>query len=98
MGGITGKMIKRNGAFRKTKSLPPFSFASDMPSRYVRNSSPVHYIHSVVHEHQWFFFGRNFATLARKKKTLGNPTKGFLGILKRKSPYLEKKNTRARQI
>jgi hypothetical protein len=90
---ITGKMIKRNGAFRKQRACPlceANSFASHMPSRYVRKFSPAHYIH----EHQCFFYLAKFRTLAREtKKNSGESNKGLFGNLKkRKSPYLEKKN------
>jgi len=73
------------------------SFASHMPSRYVRNFSPAHYIHTVVHEHQCFVFLAKFRTLAREtKKNSGESNKGLFGkFLKRKSPYIEKKNYRS---
>jgi hypothetical protein len=38
-----------------------------------------------------FSFLAKFRTLARKKRTLANPTKGFLEFLRKKSPYLEEK-------
>jgi hypothetical protein len=40
-----------------------------------------------------FSFLAKFRTLARKKNTLANPTMGFLGFFKKKSPYLEKKKS-----
>jgi hypothetical protein len=39
-----------------------------------------------------FVFGE-ISHAGEKKNTLANATKGFLGILKRKSPYLEKKKS-----
>jgi hypothetical protein len=39
----------------------------------------------------------NFRHLATQKKGLANPTKGFLRI-KKKSPYLEEKKVKSRQI
>jgi hypothetical protein len=43
------------------------------------------------------FFGE-FSPLGDKEKGLANPTKGFLRIQKRKSPYLEEKKVRSCQI
>jgi hypothetical protein len=40
----------------------------------------------------------NFRHLATKKKGLANPTKGFLRILKKQSPYVLKKKVKSRQI
>jgi hypothetical protein len=85
------------GHFEKQRACPlceANSFASHMPSRYVRKISPLHYIHTVVHEQQCFSFLAKFRTLTReKKKNSGESSKGLFGkFLKRKSPYLEKKN------
>jgi hypothetical protein len=63
-----------------------------MPSRYVKKNSPVHYVQTVVHEHQCFFFGE-ISDAGEEKKNSGESNKGLFGnFLKRKSPYLEKKN------
>jgi hypothetical protein len=59
------------GHFEKQRACPlceANSFASHMPSRYVRKISPLHYIHTVVHEQQCFSFLAKFRTLAREKK------------------------------
>jgi len=52
-------------------------FLQICPPVYARNFSPVHYIHTVVHEHQCFFW-RNFASW-RGKKNSGESNKGLLG-------------------
>jgi hypothetical protein len=88
------------GQFEKQRACPRCeanSVSSDMPSRYARNFSPVHYINTVVQEHQCFFLAK-FRTLAMKKKTLGNPTKGFLGDFLKGNRHILRKKTRGRQI
>jgi hypothetical protein len=47
---------------------------------------------------QGFLLFGEFSPLGDKEKGLANPTKGFLRIQKRKSPYLEEKKVRSCQI